>query len=244
VRRHHLLVGGCMLAVLALSVGGLLSPAMAQTPASGPPNALQGFSQNRDKPVQIDAATLEVRDKDKVATFLGNVRMVQGDTTMHCRTLFVYYDQDATPGTLTAAKPGPGGQQQIKRLEAKGNVIVTQKGDQPGKEDQTATGENGVFDMKANTVTLLGGVVVSQGQNVLRGERLVVDLTTGVSRMEGGKVQGLFMPSNATETKPGDTKPAKCSGPGCAGNQSAGATNTTAGHEPPRAHPTGPSGLY
>jgi lipopolysaccharide export system protein LptA len=214
---------------------GLLSHAMAQTPSSGPPNALQGFSQNRDKPVQIDAATLEVRDKDKVATFLGNVRMVQGDTTMHCKSLLVYYDQNATPGTLTAAKPGPGGQQQIKRLEAKGGVMVTQK-------DQTATGENGVFDMKANTVTLIGGVVVTQAQNVLRGERLVVDLTTGVSRIEAGqgRVQGLFLPSNAQ-----DAKPAKCSGTTCAGNQSAGATNTTAGREPPKAaHPTGPSGLY
>jgi len=232
VRRHQLLVGLCMLAAFALSVTG--SPAMAQTPASGPPNALQGFSQNRDKPVQIDAATLEVRDKDKIATFLGNVRMVQGDTTMRCKTLLVYYDQDATPGTLTAAKPGPGGQQQIKRLEAKGGVFVTQK-------DQTATGDSGVFDMKANTVTLIGGVVVTQAQNVLRGEKLVVDLTTGVSRIEAGqgRVQGLFLPSNAPETKP-----AKCSGTACAGNQSAGATNTAAGREPPKAHPTGPSGLY
>ena len=73
---------------------------------------LQGFSQNRDKPVQIDAASLEVRDKDKVATFLGNVRMTQGDTTMRCKTMKVFYDQDAGAApathTLTAAKPGPG----------------------------------------------------------------------------------------------------------------------------------------
>jgi lipopolysaccharide export system protein LptA len=239
VRRHQPLVGACI-GAFVLGAIGLLSPAMAQAPSSGPPNALQGFSQNRDQPVQIDAATLEVRDKDKIATFLGNVRMVQGDTTMRCKTLLVFYDQDATPGTLTAAKPGPGGQQQIKRLEAKGGVLVTQK-------DQTATGDSGVFDMKANTVTLIGGVVVTQGQNVLRGERLVVDLTTGVSRIEAdkGRVQGLFLPSNAPETKPAETKPAKCSGPACAGNQSAGATNTSAvGREPPRAHPTGPSGLY
>jgi lipopolysaccharide export system protein LptA len=237
VRRHLCLVGPC--AAFAISAMGLLSPAMAQTPAGGPPNALQGFSQNRDKPVQIDAATLEVRDKDKIATFLGNVRMVQGDTTMRCKTLLVFYDQDANPATLTAAKPGPGGQQQIKRLEAKGGVLVTQK-------DQTATGDSGVFDMKANTVTLIGKVVVTQEQNVLRGEKLVVDLTTGVSRIEAGqgRVQGLFLPSNAPDTKPAETKPAKCSGPACVGNQSAGATNATAGREPPRAHPTGPSGLY
>ena len=59
-------------------------------------------------------------------------------------------------------------------------MTVTQK-------DQTATGERGLFDMQANTVTLIGNVVVTQGQNVMRGERLVVDLTTGVSRVDAGK---------------------------------------------------------
>ena len=158
--------------------GGAACRRQAQKPG-GPPNALQGFSQNRDKPVKIDAASLEVRDKDKIATFHGNVQVVQGDTTLRCRTLSVFYDQGETANTLTAAKPGPGGQQRIRRLEAKGNVVVTQK-------DQTATGENGVFDMASNTVTLIGNVVVTQGQNVVKGDRLVVDLATGVSHVECG----------------------------------------------------------
>ena len=42
--------------------------------------ALQG--QNNGQPVHIEAMTLEIRDKDKTATFSGNVRVVQGDTTM------------------------------------------------------------------------------------------------------------------------------------------------------------------
>jgi lipopolysaccharide export system protein LptA len=158
------------------------------------PNALQGFQQNRGQPVQIEAARLEVRDKDKVATFTGNVKVVQGDTTMHCKVLVVYYEQkkdeaqgapgaQAGPQTMKAATPGPGGSSQISRLEAKGSVVVTQK-------DQTATGDNGLFDMKSNTVTMTGNVLVSQGPNVLRGERLVVDLTTGVSRVDAGSSNG------------------------------------------------------
>ncbi|MEX0753476.1 MAG: LptA/OstA family protein [Xanthobacteraceae bacterium] len=162
-------------------------PASRAIPANlGPPNALQGFSQNRGQPVQIEAATLEVRDKDKVATFSGNVHVIQGDTDMRSRTLVVFYEEDASVKTgARAAQPGPGGTSQIKRLEAKGDVVVTQK-------DQTATGDRGIFDMRANTVTLIGNVIISQGQNVLRGERLTVDLTSGVSRIEGGRVQGLF----------------------------------------------------
>lgn len=59
-------------ALLALGLGA--AQVQAQPAASGPSNALQGFSQNCDKPIQIDAARLEVRDKDKVATFFGDAK--------------------------------------------------------------------------------------------------------------------------------------------------------------------------
>ncbi|HET7678826.1 MAG TPA: LptA/OstA family protein [Xanthobacteraceae bacterium] len=189
-------VRAMVFACAAVAAAALLGEAQAQTPRppvqraaqanQGPANALQGFSQNRDQPVQIEAASLEVRDKDKVATFSGNVHVIQGDTDLRSKTLVVYYEEDnPKAGAIKAAQPGPGGSSQIKRLEASGNVLVTQK-------DQTATGDKGVFDMRTNTITLTGNVVISQGQNVLRGERLVVDRATGVSRMEGGRVQGIF----------------------------------------------------
>jgi len=178
----------------------------AQPASKGPPNALQGFSQNREQPVHIEAATLEVRDKDKVATFSGNVKVTQGDTIMKCKSLLVFYEQEGEGAdkskSLQAANPGPGGQQKIKRLEARGSVVVTLK-------DQTATGNLGIFDMQANTVALTGDVIMTQGQNMLRGDRLVVDLTSGVSRVESGKngqgrVQGLFQPGGAgPDLKPG-----------------------------------------
>ena len=158
--------------------------AWGQAPAPGSqgiPNAVQGFSKNRDKPVHIEAASLEVRDKDKQATFSGNVHVVQGDTTMRCKVLVVHYDSN-TPGAMKSATPGAGGSQ-ISRLEAKGGVVVTQA-------EQTATGDTGLFDMKSNTITLLGNVVVSQGGNVVRGERLVVDMTTGVSKVDAGDSKG------------------------------------------------------
>ena len=191
-----------LLTAAALAVSGV--PLSAQV-SKGPPNALQGFSQNRDQPVHIEAATLEVRDKEKQATFSGNVRVTQGDTGLRCKSLVVFYDQggeNGTGGSMKAATPGPGGQQKIKKLEARGSVVVTQK-------EQTATGDLGLFDMRTNTVTLSGNVLLTQGPNVLRGERLVVDLTSGVSRVESGKngqgrVQGLFMPGSAgPDFKPG-----------------------------------------
>jgi lipopolysaccharide export system protein LptA len=195
------------LTLLIAAMFGLSGASLyAQTAPQGPSNALQGFSQNRDQPVHIEAATLEVRDKQKQATFSGDVRVKQGDTGLRCKSLVVFYEQDGEAAnqskTLQAATPGPGGEQRIKRLEARGGVVVTQK-------EQTATGDLGIFDMKSNTVTLTGNpVVMTQGQNVLRGEKLVVDLTSGVSRVESskggqGRVQGLFQPGSAGPEKPG-----------------------------------------
>ena len=173
--------------------------ARAQGSMQGVPNAMQGFSQNRDQPIQIEAASLEMRDKKKEATFSGNVKVVQGDTTMTAKSLVVFYDsggsaaapapaaKGAKNAPIQAAQPGPGGSSSIRKLEARGNVVVTQK-------DQVVTGETAIFDTRANLITMTGGVVLTQCKNVLRGDRLLVDMTTGVSRVESdsGKVQGLF----------------------------------------------------
>jgi lipopolysaccharide export system protein LptA len=207
--------GLIVLAVAAASAAG------AQSTVQGVPNAMQGFSQNRDQPIQIEAASLVMVDKKKEATFTGDVKVVQGDTTMKSKILMVFYDSagsaspassapagsaqpnraaapaDSAPSPAAGAKapiksatPGPGGSSSIRRLEAKGNVVVTQK-------DQIVTGETAVFDTKTNLITMLGGVILTQGKNVLRGDRLVVDMTTGVSRVESdsGRVQGLFQSS-------------------------------------------------
>jgi lipopolysaccharide export system protein LptA len=195
----------------------------AQSAVTGVPNAMQGFSQNRDQPIQIEAATLEMRDKKKEATFSGNVKVVQGDTTMTSRTLVVFYDSTPAPAApaanakaaarsapIQSATPGPGGSSSIRRLEARGSVVVTQK-------DQVVTGETAVFDTKTNLVTMLGGVVLTQGKNVLRGDRLMVDMTTGVSRVESdsGRVQGLFQSSGQGGPMiPGASPSASPPGPG------------------------------
>jgi lipopolysaccharide export system protein LptA len=194
--------------VLTLLPVALSGSAHAQGATTGVPNALQGFSQNRDQPIQIEAASLEMQDKKKEATFSGNVKVVQGDTTMTSKTLVVFYEGGgASPGGAKAGKepakesakgapmqsatPGPGGSSSIKRLEARGGVTVTQK-------EQVVTGETAVFDTRSNLITMQGGVVLTQCQNVLRGDRLMVDMTTGVSRVESdsGKVQALLPQSS------------------------------------------------
>ena len=106
---------------------------------------------------------------------------------------------------MQSATPGPGGSSSIRRLEARGSVVVTQK-------DQVVTGETAVFDTKTNMITMLGGIVLTQGKNVLRGDRLMVDMATGVSRVESdsGRVQGLFQSSGRGNSgDPGNAAPGR-----------------------------------
>jgi lipopolysaccharide export system protein LptA len=167
----------------------------------GPPNALQGFSQNRGQPVKIESDKLDVRSKDNVATFTGNVHVTQGDTELHSKVLVVFY--------VDTSKPSPTPVNAMKA--ARGGVLVTQK-------EQNAAGDTGIFDMQSNSVTLNGNVVVTRGKDVVRGQRLVVDLNTGVSHIDGGRVDMLLgsapngevalpgpQPGPATGTTPGPT---------------------------------------
>jgi lipopolysaccharide export system protein LptA len=199
-------------AVAAVLAG--LSPAAAQGqhPAAAP-GPFQGVGQNKDQPIQIESSTLEVRDKSKMATFAGNVQVVQGDTTIHCRTLVVFYGPEegattkpAAPTTVPAnANTGlPQDAHDIRRVEARGDVTVVTK-------DQTASGDLGVYDLKTKTITLTGNVVVSQGKNVVRGDRVVVDTETGFSRVESAatqtattpsRVRALILPGKGTNTGP------------------------------------------
>jgi len=212
----------------ALALAACVAQAQPQQP--GQTNALQGFSQNRNEPVQINARTLEVRDKKKMATYTGNVVLVQGDTTLRCNVLVVYYDGGQAGGPpVKSSTPAPAGNEQIRRIEATGSVVVTQKG-------QTATGEKAIYDISDDTVRLFpapgGTVAVTQGQNIVRGPRLIVHLDTGVSHFEGeGGVYSLIVP-NSTKGE----------------NPPAAAAARPAARTPPKSRATSPStnptGLY
>ena len=97
--------------VMALAAPG---SAAAQGPHAAATSPSQSIvqDQNQGQPIQIKSATLEVRDKNKMATFSGDVVVVQGDTTIKCQTLVVFYGAEHGPGAAppvaAAAQSGEG----------------------------------------------------------------------------------------------------------------------------------------
>jgi len=235
------------LAALAMVALLLATPLEAQTLT----NSFGGLSQSSKEPIDIESDVLVVHDQQKYATFKGNVKAVQGTTTLRAKELDVHYvgggDQiatgEATPaaangaaanGAASGDKPAAASddqQAQITKIEAKGDVIIN------SAQDQTTTSDWALYDVPAQLVTVGGNVVLTQGQNVLKGDRLVIDLKTGESRFEnpgnttaGGRIRALFVPKAGAQD-------AKTNGKSSDTQSSGAKPAATAGAEAPDASP-------
>jgi lipopolysaccharide export system protein LptA len=177
--------GGMALMVsLALLAG---APALAQTFGG----AFDGMS-NSDEPIQIEADRLEVADKDGTAVFSGNVAVTQGSTLMRTKNLKVLYARDSQ------GKAGPGGN--VKKIEASGGVAVQ-------SNDQVASADKAIVDMDSQIASLSGNVSVSQGNNIITGCLITINMKTNNIDVKpcgntGGSGRVKVLIDRATGTKP------------------------------------------
>jgi lipopolysaccharide export system protein LptA len=141
------------------------------------------------EPIKIDANKLDVFDKEGRAVFSGDVVAVQGESTMKCTIMTVFYEQrDQNGGQATPAAQGTD-DSAIKQIDCKGPVTIVSR-------TQVATGDNATFNRGANKIMLTGNATLSDGPNVTKGERVLYDINTGVANIEGGRVRALFVPGN------------------------------------------------
>jgi lipopolysaccharide export system protein LptA len=157
--------------VAALLVAGFAvsGPAAAQESATG---RLQGLSLSSGLPIQIESDRLEVIDSESKAIFAGNVNVSQGPTVLKAGRMTVFY---ATEGGGSAAT----GSSNIDRLEVEDKVYIK-------SNTQVATGDRGTFDMATEVLTLSGKeVVLSEGENVLVGCKLTVEMKSGRAQVDG-----------------------------------------------------------
>ncbi len=135
--------------VLALLLPAAASAAWAQ--ASKERAVGFGNFGSSKEPIKIDANKLDVFDKEGRAVFTGDVVAVQGESTMKCTIMTVFYEQrDQNGGQATPAAQGAD-DSAIKKIDCKGPVTIVSR-------TQTATGDNAVFDRTANRILLTGNV--------------------------------------------------------------------------------------
>lgn len=173
----------------APSVKKAASPA-AEVAAS--PMSFGNFKNDPNAPVDIDAVSLDVDDTVKKAIYRGDVRVAQGDFKMATPELTAIYAGqmgfNVGPGQPQAADTAQKTPAQLSKIEARKGVSIT------SKDGQTATGDWADFDTKTNSAILGGDVKLTQGQTVLRGNKLLIDMNTGESRLLYEPVVGAAEP--------------------------------------------------
>jgi lipopolysaccharide export system protein LptA len=143
-------------------------------------------------PINVSADKFLADSNAKTGTWTGNVLVVQGDMRMRANSVRVnVVGKDNKPD----------------KILANGNVVV----DSPNSG--TVTGESGIYDVVARTVTMTGKVLLTRDKDVMRGSQLTVNLETGVATLgggaktpgtaNGGRVQGIFTPPQSSTPAPG-----------------------------------------
>jgi lipopolysaccharide export system protein LptA len=123
-----------------------------------------GFSASR-APIDIVSDTVEANQKENTVTFKGNVVAKQEDTTLYANTVVIRYNAES---------------KKLKEIMAIGSVKIVQL-------DRRATGQKATFQQEENKVILDGDAVVREGENEIRGERVIFYVNEERSLVEGGK---------------------------------------------------------
>lgn len=146
--------------------------------------AQQGQITPSDAPIHYKADFAEYDQNTGVSTLIGNVEIVQGQMTLTADKLEIHQNTDTSGATDST---------DVQEVRAFGNVKVI-------SPEETAQGDTGVYSLAQETVILTGNVKLTRDENVLTGQQLVVQLDTGISRIQaaegagGGRVQGVLRP--------------------------------------------------
>lgn len=155
-----------MLSRIALILALTATPLAAQTVAFG------GIKADTKAPVEVSADSLSVNQSTGLATFSGNVVIGQGQMRLSAASVQVEYVA--------------GSNQRIRRLHATGGVTLVSGPD-------AAEAQDAVYEVDSGNVTLTGNVLLTQGGNVMSGEKMLVNLASGTASVEG-RVRTILQP--------------------------------------------------
>jgi len=170
--------------------------AAAVLACAAPGIALAQLATGSNAPVDITADEGEVINSQCLSIWRGDAEALQATTRLRAREIRVF----------AAARPGTGPNTQgrcgaTQRLEAEGDVYYVTPA-------QTVRGDRAVYVAADDLITITGGVIVTQGKSVARGDRMTVKVKTGQVQLEStakgrgkpGRVRGVFYPDQAAQT--------------------------------------------
>jgi lipopolysaccharide export system protein LptA len=180
-----------VLSALSLVAGlavGLAAPALAQ------------LSPQSNGPIDVTGDQLEAQPQQCLAIYRGNVEALQGTSRLRTDVLNLYAKPAAPDAHPAAASPDGAVSTKcgaLDRMEAHGSVYYV-------TPSEVVKGDDAVYLADSKTITVTGDVVVSQGKNVVVGNRLVINTDTQHATMESnvtgpgksGRVRSVLYPGS------------------------------------------------
>ncbi len=154
------------------TLGLLAAAAVLALPAAG---GAQSPGNSADAPIAWGGDDLEITPAG--FSLIGRAEITQGGNRLRA-------------GRVNLTTDDRGG---VTRVEAIGEVFFV-------TPTQTARGDRATYDLNTDEVVVTGEVILAQGENVMRGGRLVYNVRTETGRMAGAptaggdRVQGVFYP--------------------------------------------------
>lgn len=115
-------------------------------------------------PVTYDAGKFVLDDRANRVIFSGGVTVTQAGLTINSDRMLVNFTD--------------AGSLEIQRITATGGVVIT-------RGDERASGDNAIYDFSRRIITMAGNVRLRRGSDTLNGGRLVIDLQSGLSTVDG-----------------------------------------------------------
>lgn len=155
---------------VVLAVFYAVHPVLAQ----GTEVAFGGLKGDTSLPVEVKSDQLSVDQSNGEAVFSGNVLVSQGEMRLSAAKIRVEYADESG---------------QVERLHAEGGVLLVNATD-------AAEADSAIYTINTGEVVMTGNVLLTQGSAAMSAARLVVNLETGLGRLEGG-VTTTFKPKDS-----------------------------------------------
>ena len=151
---------------------------------------------NSKEPIEIVSDRMDAFNEKKLVVFSGNAVATQGDKEIKSDRLLLYYKKEAGKKDKVDAKEVEG-TGDLEKIEAKGNVVVTQK-------ERVATGDEAVYFQDSGQIIMTGNATLRDGKNLIKGDKVTVFVNEDRGVVESDpkkRVKAVIYPQEKNENK-------------------------------------------
>lgn len=151
---------------------------------------------NSKEPIEIISDRMDAYNEKKLVVFSGNSVAKQGDIVLKSDSLMLYYKKEAGKKDKIGAKEieGVG---DLEKIEAKGNVSLTQG-------ERVATGDDALYLQDSGQIIMKGNAILREGKNIIKGDKVIVFINENRGMVESDpqkRVKAIIYPQEKTENK-------------------------------------------